>query len=374
MLIFDRIDLARTKRKITDEGYLSVPASIARIGIQEYNAADIGMADVLAETRVKVYRPPNEVFDRDSISSFALKPVTNGHPPGLVSIKNIKKYQVGHAGGTIDREGDFLKTELLITDEDTIADIQEGKCEISNGYVADFDYTPGTTETGEHYDASMKNIRGNHIAIVDQARGGRGLRLSDEYKQEQNMKKIMFDGIEIEVTEQAAQAIAKLQEKVVVVTDSLASAETKIETAQAAHDAAIESKDQEIADAKSKIVGGKDLDALIEARAKVITDAKTLHKEVVTDGKSNDEIVEAVVIELCDGVDFTGKTPEYKATYCTARFEGLLSARATAGDGTDNIIIDEKKAKEGEEDAGEIARKKFSDESEEAYMLKKEKK
>jgi hypothetical protein len=351
---------------MTDEGFMLVPATISRIGIQEYNAGDIDMEGVPANTRVRVYRPPNEVFDQESMNSFALKPVTNGHPSsGLVNIDNIKKYQVGNAGSRIERSGDMTSTDLLITDKAMITAIENGKCEISNGYVADFDYTSGTTEAGEHYDATMKNIRGNHIAIVDQARGGRGLRLSDEHKQEHDMKKIMFDGIEIEVTDQGEQAIGKLGKEKKEVQDGLDAAKAELVTQKASHDTAIAVKDQEIADAKALIVDGAELDAIIEQRGQVITDAKALHKEVETAGKTNAQIIESVVVHLCDGIDLGAKSDEY----CSARFDALLEVRDSATDGHEKVVVGDE---DDDTDAGEVARQKHKKDSETAYMSKKE--
>jgi len=370
MLIFDRIEFGGTKRVMTDEGYLKVPANLARVGTYQYKAGEIGMPDRDPESNVTVYRPPNEVFNQDSMSSFSMKPVTNGHPPELVDISNIKKYQVGHSGGKIERNGDFVTSDLLITDAAMIKLIQNGKCEVSNGYVADFDFTAGSTEYGDQYDAIMTNIRGNHIAVVDQARGGRGCRLSDEQKHgDPSMKKIMFDGIEIEVTEQGEQAIAKLRKKVEDADKATAAAESKIDTVTAEKDAVIAQKDKDITDAESKVVDGKELDALIETRTKIVTDAKSLKEDVVIDGKSNDEIVESVVVELCDGVSFDGKSDDYKKTYCAARFDALLVAKDSAGDGSEKIVIDENGMKKEDKDEGEEARKTFTKKSEDAYKM-----
>ena len=71
----------KSKRVITDEGYMQVPARIGRTGIQEYRAGEIGLTDRDPMEIVKVFRPPEEVFDEESMRSFENKPVTNDHPP-----------------------------------------------------------------------------------------------------------------------------------------------------------------------------------------------------------------------------------------------------------------------------------------------------
>ncbi|MGB1276011.1 MAG: DUF2213 domain-containing protein, partial [Nannocystaceae bacterium] len=60
----------------------------------------------------------------------------------------------------------------VMTDKATIEAIESGKRQVSNGYMADYDMTPGVTPDGQEYDAVQRNIRGNHIAIVDRARCG----------------------------------------------------------------------------------------------------------------------------------------------------------------------------------------------------------
>ena len=45
MYIKDRINLTDSQRKYTDEGFLIVPARIARTGIQEYLAMEMGLED-----------------------------------------------------------------------------------------------------------------------------------------------------------------------------------------------------------------------------------------------------------------------------------------------------------------------------------------
>ena len=86
--------VAMSAKKFTDEGYLVVEANLARSGIQEYLAMELGMPPGFDNPNdiVKVYRPPNEVFKPESMQSFALKPVTNDHPPEMVSMDNLHQF------------------------------------------------------------------------------------------------------------------------------------------------------------------------------------------------------------------------------------------------------------------------------------------
>ncbi len=170
MLVHDQATPLAQKR--TPEGFLRIKARIGRTGLQDYKAGEIGgPAGAPPEANVRVYRPPEEVFDPASLVSFAGKPVTLEHPPAMVDSGNWKQFAVGHSGGTVARDGDHLATDLVVTDAAAVDKAQAGS-ELSNGYWADFDFTPGLTPAGEPYDAVQRNIRGNHIALVDQGRCG----------------------------------------------------------------------------------------------------------------------------------------------------------------------------------------------------------
>ena len=170
MLVHDRATpLARTR---TPEGFLKMRARIGRAGLHDYKAGEIGgPPGAVADAPVRVWRPPDEVFDPASLASFAGKPVTLDHPPAMIDSTNWKRFAVGHSGGAVTRDGDHLAADLVITDATAVAKAEAGS-ELSNGYWADFDFAPGLTPDGEPYDAVQRNIRGNHVALVDQGRCG----------------------------------------------------------------------------------------------------------------------------------------------------------------------------------------------------------
>ena len=171
-------DSAQTvSRERTPEGFLRIRARIARVGVHDYKAGEIGGPPGASPDKiVRVYRPVGAVFDPASMASFAAKPVTLDHPPAMVDSANWKRFAVGHSGAAVSREGDHLAADLIITDAAAVARAEAG-AELSNGYWADFVFTPGWTSSGEPYDAVQRNIRGNHIALVDSGRCGPSCRL-----------------------------------------------------------------------------------------------------------------------------------------------------------------------------------------------------
>ena len=144
-------------------GFLRADGYLTRTGIFVYRDA--------AGNRIRELRVPEEVMDRRTLDSFALVPVTNDHPPELLTADNAKQYAVGAVSEAVVPEGDKVRASLMITDAETIADIEAGKSELSCGYTADVVQESGIWN-GQRYDARQTNIRGNHVAIVDVGRAG----------------------------------------------------------------------------------------------------------------------------------------------------------------------------------------------------------
>lgn len=331
MFLKDRLNI-NSERKYTDEGFLVVPARISRTGIQQYLAIEMGLQDRNPEDVIRVYRPEEEVFADASLLSFANKPVTNNHPPELVNATNAKQYSVGHAGPAVSRDGSFAKTDLFIIDAQSIEDIESGKAELSNGYTADIDWTPGVSPDGEEYDAVQRNIKGNHIAIVERGRAGRDCRVADQLPNVGDnlaMAKITIDGVDYEVSDQAAQAVGKLHQRL---SDAEMSAEEKEDEMKRKEDEMEAEKEKEMAakdslqaqldEAKSKVPTGEVLDKLVAERSALVDNVKKVAPEIEWEGKDADTLMKEVVAAKCDNVQMDSVS----ADYIRARFDMLVEA------------------------------------------------
>ena len=331
MFLKDRLDI-NSERSYTDEGFLLVPARISRSGVQEYIAAEMGLQDRDPTDIIKVYRPEEEVFSEESLSSFANKPVTNNHPPELINTDNAKEFTVGHAGPSVVRDGSFSKTELYIIDSKSISDIESGKVELSNGYTADIDWTPGVSPDGEQYDAVQRNIKGNHIAIVERGRAGRDCRVADQLPNVGDslaMAKITIDGVDYEVSDQAAQAVGKLHTRL---SDAEMSAEeiekekkAKEDEAEAAKKAAEKTEDSlkaKLDDATSKVPTADALDKLVAARTELVDKVRKILPEVEWEGKDNASLMKEAVAAKCANVQMDSVSTDY----IQARFDMLVES------------------------------------------------
>lgn len=159
----------------TPEGFLvckCVP--IARTGYQTYLSDEL-YCDGDTETRVDVYRPPEEVFARETLASFEGKPVTNNHPFEDVTADNFKRYALGHVQNVrkgAGNDGDKIVADLYITDPGLIRLIRNGKRQISAGYCA-------VDKKDNRGRVMQTRIRGNHVAVVDEGRAGRSVSIRD---------------------------------------------------------------------------------------------------------------------------------------------------------------------------------------------------
>lgn len=173
-------------RKREPEGYLictNVP--IARTGVQEYEPDEIGEQGA---EMIKVYRPEEEVFSKATMASFEGMPVTNDHPDSEegVNADNVQYLGKGHCQNVrrgTGKDRDLLIADLVIWDPTTIQEVLDGKREISCGYNYEL-----SEEDGKFV---QRQIRGNHIAIVDRGRAGRRVCIKDSAPNNERRKSKM---------------------------------------------------------------------------------------------------------------------------------------------------------------------------------------
>lgn len=156
----------------TPEGYLickDVP--IGRVGKIKYLDSELGIG---SEGRIiTVYRTAEENNSKATLASFEGKPVTDGHPDVDVDATNYNIYQKGHIQN-VRGNGKYIIGDLYITDETLKNDIlNNGKREVSCGY----DTIYKQDSNGNLY---QTNIRGNHVAVVEEGRAGSIISIRDE--------------------------------------------------------------------------------------------------------------------------------------------------------------------------------------------------
>lgn len=104
-------------------------------------------------------------------------PVTLGHPPEFVTPENVGRYGVGDVDGELvieeaPEQGAYAKVRIAVRKRDAQDAIAAGVHELSPGYDAEIDPTPGVHPIFGAYDSRQVRRVVNHLAIVDRARGG----------------------------------------------------------------------------------------------------------------------------------------------------------------------------------------------------------
>lgn len=283
----------RSPRK-TPEGHLRVDAHITRTGVFEYRRQD--------GSSYLEYRPPEEVFSTESLASFEMRPITDDHPPeGEVTADNAKRLAAGTLGEMVRRDGDHVAATMIILDAVLVKKVQSGKVQVSCGYHCDVEMSPGVDPvTGKRYDAIQRNIRGNHVAIVDVGRAGPSARIRmDAYEMIDEKDGKVFIMEELQKMLSAALADAVTQR-------------TRADDAEAKLTAATTRADT--AEGKITVLESNRLDAaavqtMVNARVALFTEAApVLGAEVKLDGMTDREIKVAVLTKRNIKVD--AKAPD----------------------------------------------------------------
>lgn len=148
------------------------------------------------------FRPSDEVGAPESLATLARKPITNNHPQEFVDSQNAHRHTVGLLDGEVDWvmdfEDGFVRVRGTVVDGNAIESMDRGRAELSCGYTADLDPTPGifvdAAGTEHEYDAVQRNIRYNHLALVDRGRAGSKVRLRLDHGAGVRVDRVMAPG------------------------------------------------------------------------------------------------------------------------------------------------------------------------------------
>jgi len=252
--------------KKTQEGYLVATSRVARVGVQDYLASEIGDAAIAAgfsgDDIVKVYRAPDQVFHADTLASITRVPVTVDHPAELVDADNYAKYSVGDVGDAYKQDGDWIVVNPMIKDAAAVKAAETSHKEISMGYTAEI----VKARDGVNADFEMVNIRMNHLALVPKGRAGSAARIGDAANWGASPVTVEDKRMTVELKtvilgDKAVQVEAKDA-------DTVAAILKDHKTAIDAKDAAIGELKAKLADAESKVPDDAAVAKLVDAKVK----------------------------------------------------------------------------------------------------------
>lgn len=171
----------QSARSVDADGRLHVSrTNISKAAVNPYYGREIPGWQQLGLDGDKVYhlyRDPEELAK--GAGTFNNLPILNKHLPVTVDSPQ-KDNVVGSIGSDVTFSEPYLQASMCIWDSSAIAGVEsEKQCELSCGYRYDPDMTPGATSGGEAYDGVMRNIRGNHLALVEVGRAGPDVVVAD---------------------------------------------------------------------------------------------------------------------------------------------------------------------------------------------------
>ena len=332
-----------SQRKRLDNGFLLIKACrVARTGILQYPArmfkGAIGDAFNPADS-VTIYRGADELLNATTVDSFTGSVITLNHPAGnFVSAGNSKHHSIGHVSGQVEADGDFLVADLLITDAATVKKIESNEYELSAGYLADYDFTPGTTPDGEKYHGRQRNIRGNHIACVQKGRCGNSCRVADSIDEVKPMH-VTIAGVSYACEDQnLANAITAALQKHDDLKGQVTADNADIAAKLAAKDQEIETLKQAAEDHKKDVMTNDQLEIAAEERANVIGIARSFDKDFDAAGKSVTAIKTEILVSKCSDL-VTGDTRLDNEVYVDARFDALVTAKPSTDTPTGDTFM-----------------------------------
>ena len=179
------LDAKPSMRTKDDNGFLHVALTpISKATVNPYLGSEIEGSKEHGFEPDKIYyglRDPDELAK--GAGTFNGLPLLLEHHP--TDAENLpKEWVVGSMGTDAVFEKPYLKNSLTVTDAQAIQYIEDGTAkEISCSYRFTPDFTAGeyTEADGSkvHYDFIIRDIRGNHVALVPEGRAGHDVKVAD---------------------------------------------------------------------------------------------------------------------------------------------------------------------------------------------------
>lgn len=321
-----------TSLQETDEGFMRGLARVTRTGVFYYRNAD--------GTSRRELRHPDDVFNLDSLNTMKMIPITNLHPENrLVTVDTAKQLSIGYTGESFIPDGKYVLMPVVITDREGVEAIKNGREELSLGYEVELDEMPGVYD-GVEYDFRQRNIKYNHLAIVDRGRAGPDVRLNtdeaeqiSDYNDSDNnqssqtrseiMPKLRLDnGCEYEVPQEVIAGMESMRQKISSIQVKLDEAHVDLEKQKAIADSATESAKK----LKERVDGlDKEIAAAVSNRITLERTANNiLGDQIKLDTMSDIDIQKAVIKSQFP----EAKLDDQSEPYLIARFDAAVELYA----------------------------------------------
>lgn len=236
-LIFDTKNSNREKDA---NGFLHVKnCHCTKVQIAQYLGCEISK-DLIPDKVYNVFRPEEELNKADTIQSLNGVPLQLEHHDDTAE-KPAQYTRIGATGTDAVFEYPYLSNSLHFFNQKAIDLIESGKkCELSIGYDCEIHKEAGEFE-GVPYDFVQRNIKIQHVALVECGRAGADVKVSDS-------KEIILNSEKTEVKQMDKEKLLQLINELVKAGASEEEIKAKIDelTADACEDDEVEVEAEEV--------------------------------------------------------------------------------------------------------------------------------
>lgn len=273
---------------LTPEGWLRCKAIVTGVSVIDYT-------DIFG---FHAFRSEEEVFKPESMETLKGVPLTQGHPPRLLSAEDVDIYQIGYTGDEVWREGVSLGINLTITKKWVVDVVMEM---LTNGIAVRFSVgqralpvaKPGIYQ-GLSYDVELQNIIYNHLAILldpedGKARYNKTFIITDsktadqaifimdsaylltKTKEVETVKITLPSGVQIEVADAEARHV-----------ENLITEHKDLQTKYANQRADLKTAQKSLESAQAQVMDSSKINELFSQRLELAEEAKPLMDSEVT--------------------------------------------------------------------------------------------
>lgn len=190
------MDRATVRRRDVN-GYMHVETSnISKANVCPYYGSEIPewqMLGLEADKLYQLYRCPDELAR--GAETFNNVPLLSQHVPVIPEDGLPEDLIIGSTGTDAMFDGTYLRNSLVVWSALYQEAIEDGRQrELSCGYRYRADMTAGQSPEGLCYDGVMRDIMGNHVALVIEGRAGPDVVVGDDVMKLKSRTALMISG------------------------------------------------------------------------------------------------------------------------------------------------------------------------------------
>lgn len=324
-LIFDTKNSNREKDV---NGFLHVKnCHCTKVQIAQYLGCEISK-DLIADKVYNVFRPEEELKKADTVQSLNGVPLQLEHHDDTAE-KPAQYTRIGATGTDAIFEYPYLSNSLHFFNQKAIDLIESGeKCELSIGYDCEIHKEAGEFE-GVPYDFVQRNIKIQHVALVECGRAGSDVKVSDS-------KEIILNSEKTEVKQMDKEKLLQLINELVKAGASEEEIKAKIDELTAD---ACEDDDEVEVETEEVKTEEPDTEEVEEQEQETSDEEQTEQKD------DDDLIIEEVKAEL-EKAGLDAENEELVKAFIVGNHFAKAETEATDEDTTDEEATEEEKEAE----------------------------